>query len=93
MVAESYFWSAAGQEKGTGYFTGVKCLCEEPLSERDRKGDRPFGEEGLSQVVDPCSRLTGLLEKGSLKLFSPRNTQGKKWDWVSLTHIAYSRRI
>jgi len=40
MVAESYFWSAAGQEKGTGYFTGVKCLCQESLSERDRKGDR-----------------------------------------------------
>ena len=29
--------------QGTGYFTGVKSLCQE----RDRKGDSPFGEEGL----------------------------------------------
>jgi hypothetical protein len=34
------------QEKGPGYFTGVKSLCQE----RDRKGDSPFGEEGLSSI-------------------------------------------
>jgi hypothetical protein len=49
-------WMAGGQEKGTGYFTGVKSFCQE----RDRKGDSPFEKEGLS----PMSRSISPRRKG-----------------------------
>ena len=65
----------SGQENGTGYFTGVKCLCQESLSERDRKGDRPFEEEGLSPGK---SKGSGKI-KGVGSLFLIFKKKSKRW--------------